>query len=861
MTEVADLSVRVTADTSAAEKGLDGLSSKVSGFGANLAGLAGGAAVAGIGALAAGFAVGLSGASELEGATAKLQGQLGLTGEQAAELGEVVTNVFRNNFGESQAAVGEAVAAISQNIKGLTPAAVQTATESALALEGLFEAPVAESARAVGVMMRNFEGLSESQAFDLLAVGFQKGGNFADDLLDTLTEYAPQFAKMGLSAEQAMGTLIAGADAGAFNMDKVGDAVKEFSIRAIDGSKTTAEGFATIGLNADQMAAAIAKGGPSAEQAYGTTLAALSTIEDPLKRNTAGVALFGTQWEDIGPTVVAAMSAGTKGVEGYEGAAKRAADTTGLGFATAVEGLKRSLTGLLQDAVTPLLPGMTSVINAIAKSLPDAMGVAKDALRPFSDAFKQAMGGDIVGAVGTLKDGLGKIGTEISTGVGEWARSFAAWVDSASPDLISNLGDMLISLQTWVRDSGFKIIETLATWAAAFIDWVAPKIPDLLRELGALLVKLTVWAATDGLPTLVSKLAEWGLAFVEWVAPRIPPLLLELGKLLLELGTWIVTTALPAIVGKLAEWGGAFLGWVAKDVLPTLPEKLGAILTAVGAWIGEKVTAFGDEAKRIGSGLVQGIQDGVSGALGGFWTWLQTNFVDKIPSFVRELLNINSPSGVFMDIGRNIVDGLRVGMQSRLPSIEDVVSRLVGTVATTGEVTDWLKAAMSVAGVGGDWLSGLSRLAQWESTGNPRAVNPTSVAGQHATGLMQTLPSTFRSFALPGMGEILNPIHNAAAAIRYIMATYGHVNNIPGIASGNHEEFPGYARGGIAWGPQLAMVGEREPEAIIPRSWFGRGGSGGAIETHRFVIQDPSGRTLEEWYVTGRELAMRRGRS
>jgi TP901 family phage tail tape measure protein len=38
------------------------------------------------------------------------------------------------------------------------------------------------------------------------------------------------------------------------------------------------------------------------------------------------------------------------------------------------------------------------------------------------------------------------------------------------------------------------------------------------------------------------------------------------------------------------------------------------------------------------------------------------------------------------------------------------------------------------------------------------------------------------------------------------------------------------------------------------------GGSSSPVETHRFVIQEPSGRTLEEWYVTGRELALRRGR-
>lgn len=98
---------------------------------------------------------------------------------------------------------------------------------------------------------------------------------------------------MGLSAEQMMGILIAGAQAGAFNLDKVGDAVKEFNIRAGDGSKTTAEGFKAIGLSADAMKAAIRAGGEEAQQAFMATVAALAAMEDPVAQNTAGVALFG----------------------------------------------------------------------------------------------------------------------------------------------------------------------------------------------------------------------------------------------------------------------------------------------------------------------------------------------------------------------------------------------------------------------------------------------------------------------------------------------------------------------------------------------------------------------------------------
>jgi SLT domain-containing protein len=85
------------------------------------------------------------------------------------------------------------------------------------------------------------------------------------------------------------------------------------------------------------------------------------------------------------------------------------------------------------------------------------------------------------------------------------------------------------------------------------------------------------------------------------------------------------------------------------------------------------------------------------------------------------------------------------------------------------------------------WVGPLIQIAKHESSGNPNAVNsiglnPTTgaivrgVGGEHATGLMQTLPSTFKQYALPGHTNIYNPLDNMIAAIRYIKARYGDPN-------------------------------------------------------------------------------------
>ena len=87
------------------------------------------------------------------------------------------------------------------------------------------------------------------------------------------------------------------------------------------------------------------------------------------------------------------------------------------------------------------------------------------------------------------------------------------------------------------------------------------------------------------------------------------------------------------------------------------------------------------------------------------------------------------------------------------------------------------------------WLQPLLWLAWRESRDNPRAVAYESTAGGYAEGLMQMVPSTFAAHALPGMGNVWNPVDNAVSSIRYIASRYGDPMNIPGIES---QDYSGY---------------------------------------------------------------------
>lgn len=91
-------------------------------------------------------------------------------------------------------------------------------------------------------------------------------------------------------------------------------------------------------------------------------------------------------------------------------------------------------------------------------------------------------------------------------------------------------------------------------------------------------------------------------------------------------------------------------------------------------------------------------------------------------------------------------------------------------------------AALNMLGLPGSWLGPLLTLIGRESGGNPRAINLTdsnAQRGDPSRGLMQTIGSTFRAYALPGFNkDIYDPLSNILAGLRYIKARYGSIFNV-----------------------------------------------------------------------------------
>lgn len=263
----------------------------------------------------------------------KLVASLGLDASEIVKLNKTASDLYADNWGASFEEVQKGVAATQSSFMDLNGQELEDAARSAQIFADIFQVDVVQAAAVASVAVKQGLAKDAVEAFDLMTAAAQKVPiQFRDELQEAITEYSQFFNQIGIGGPEAFALLAEGAALGQYGIDKTGDAIKEFGIRAIDTSTSTADAFALLNLPLAEMQTALAGGGDAAEDAFRKIVTGLSEIEDPAEQAQAAIALFGTPVEDLGneqlPVFIENLAAGTTGLDNFRGSVDRAARTS-----------------------------------------------------------------------------------------------------------------------------------------------------------------------------------------------------------------------------------------------------------------------------------------------------------------------------------------------------------------------------------------------------------------------------------------------------------------------------------------------------------------------------------------------------
>ena len=408
--------------------------------------------------------------TEQEAAFDQIQAATGLTAKDMAQIEQTVGDLYMAGLGEGFNDLSAAVTATRQATQAQGEE-LENLTRKALIYKDVFGEDINESVRSADTLMRQF-GLTTDEAYNLMAQGSQRGLNKTNELLDTINEFSPQFSILGFSANEMFDFFATGLDAGAWNLDKVGDLVKEFDNRIKDagdaaaqdaladlfappdmdafskalmtGNKKTKEyldlvkrtdkvtaatlvknlqkggksgagamtALASIFGDSQKVLDGLSSGGLRGADALQQILAKLAEIDDPIEKQTIGIAILGTQYEDLGQKVTDALST----VGGEFDMAKATMDEIA---AIKYENLATDWRQFGREMMTEFLIPMAEQVMPVLKDLAAWAADNKDLLKNMALVF----GGATVakGAINMTKSfgEMAKAATSAATGAGK----------------------------------------------------------------------------------------------------------------------------------------------------------------------------------------------------------------------------------------------------------------------------------------------------------------------------------------------------------------------------------------------------------------------------------------------------------
>lgn len=168
-----------------------------------------------------------------------------------------------------------------------------------------------------------------------------------------------------------------------------------------------------------------------------------------------------------------------------------------------------------------------------------------------------------------------------------------------------------------------------------------------------------------------------------------------------DFGAWFAKTDTVQRITKFAEDVGRGLLKMAEDaglsvdditaVFASFPEDIRSALADVGQVIGDLAADMVAGVKQIAADLYEAaldigtqIVEGIKAGLDAKWQELKaklTSLSNLLPEWMRRPLEVQSPSKVFAEIGRFVVDGLIVGLDDRAQDAIDRAAKLGRDIA------------------------------------------------------------------------------------------------------------------------------------------------------------------------------------
>ena len=279
--------------------------------------------------------------------------------------------------------------------------------------------------------------------------------------------------------------------------------------------------------------------------------------------------------------------------------------------------------------------------------------------------------GQLTAAVQTWVAGLGNASADVTHLTQNIIDAFESVVQNVVPVVENIIGQLpvvvkavipaITSLFPRLLDTAFKLVETL-------VDGIMDAAPKLIQTAIPLIVGF-VQRIVDNLDKILQTGINLLMTLVEGILKALPKLIQMLPQivmkaaktlfdnrhLILQVGVELILALIQGFVYMISDIVGAVKN-IGKNIIETF-----------------KTT----DLKTIGTNIIKGLWDGITGA--GKWLWGKiTGFCKDIVDKFKDALGIHSPSRIFADVvGENIAYGIAEGYEDAMSGMARNMTGLI----------------------------------------------------------------------------------------------------------------------------------------------------------------------------------------
>lgn len=622
-------------------------------------------AVAGaIGGMALAIKTGVNQAVELDDAMAKFQAQTGASSSEMNKFKNIARDVWSNNFGENVSDVADMMGKVKQQMQGISDVDLKNVTEDLLTLRDTFGMDENETLRGAEQLMKQF-GITSQKAFDLIAKGAQNGLDYSGELGDNIAEYAGKFKQAGYSVEEYFQLMQNGLDGGAYNLDKVNDAINEVTTRLVDGNIEGA--LDSFDTKTQDVFKAWQEGRKTQKDVVNAIVEDISkTTNQQEALNKASVA-FGTMGEDFNLKFITSLSSVGDEYNNVAGTMDKVKAIANGGLKNALSGLGRTFLNSftpIGEAITPILSGIVGLITV--------------AIQGIQQGFAKV--GEVISSV------FGSIDT---SGITNIVNQVSKVLKPAFDEVKKAIEQMKTALEPIAKDILSKIIEVIqniVNQAQKILSVVGPPILAIIKKIIQTVVGIIpvitsiltiVGSVISGIISFISMVISYVGTAIATILGFIMPIVQVVATIVANIWS-VILTVTQNIWSKISEVVTAIVGFVSGlfQSISSIFESIWNVIKGVFDKVGNVVQNVID----IIDSSFTGVKDTISKVFDDIWSKVKI-VMDKVGNKISNVLHgiQNAWSGLKGFVG-GVFNGIEGAVQSLVGSVKGMVNGVIGGI-------------------------------------------------------------------------------------------------------------------------------------------------------------------------------------